>query len=166
MVDRTGWQETGKKEVDEVISYLLSELQNVKGRWGDFLRELVSQTKVINFFPIYAFPPDRPWARGRCQILGDAAHVVPPWPGQGVTMALEDVFLLSRLLKDQRTSTIEECLARFEQIRRPRVSCVFSEGLTESPNIRTHQSLGSVVQRVFLVDVHRVEKAARRLALG
>jgi 2-polyprenyl-6-methoxyphenol hydroxylase-like FAD-dependent oxidoreductase len=47
-----------------------------------------------------------------------------PHAGQGVSMALEDVFLLARLLADPERS-IEEVFEKYDHIRRPRVNEIF-----------------------------------------
>jgi 2-polyprenyl-6-methoxyphenol hydroxylase-like FAD-dependent oxidoreductase len=53
----------------------------------------------VKFFPIFRLPLGGKWAGGRRLLLGDAAHAMQPHSGQGVSMALHDPFLLSRLLE-------------------------------------------------------------------
>jgi 2-polyprenyl-6-methoxyphenol hydroxylase-like FAD-dependent oxidoreductase len=38
-------------------------------------------------------------------LIGDAAHVMPPYAGEGVNMAMLDALVLSRLLLSQDTSS-------------------------------------------------------------
>jgi len=45
----------------------------------------------------------RPWARGRAVILGDAAHAMAPFYGQGMNCALEDCLELDRAVGDAPT---------------------------------------------------------------
>lgn len=118
---RDGWEVRRKEEVDGFKSSLLDTLKNAGGEWGDVMRQLVDNTSVVKFYPTYKLPLDRPWNKGRCLLLGDAAHAMPPHAGQGVSMALEDVFLLGRLLENQPQS-LPDTLWKFSEIRRPRVN--------------------------------------------
>jgi 2-polyprenyl-6-methoxyphenol hydroxylase-like FAD-dependent oxidoreductase len=58
------------------------------------------------------------WRRGRCVLIGDAAHACPPTLAQGAAMALEDGLVLGRLLGHK---DLGETLRDFEVRRRARV---------------------------------------------
>lgn len=118
---KDGWEVHRKKEVEGFQSMLLEILSEAKGEWGELLKELVRQTTSVKFYPVYRLPKGGSWSRGRCLLLGDAAHAMQPHAGQGVSMALEDVFLLSRLLEADAARPLPETLKRFSQIRRSRV---------------------------------------------
>jgi 2-polyprenyl-6-methoxyphenol hydroxylase-like FAD-dependent oxidoreductase len=45
-------------------------------------------------------------------LIGDAAHVMPPYAGEGVNMAMLDALVLSRLLLSQDTSS--DAIASYE----------------------------------------------------
>ncbi|KAJ5939098.1 hypothetical protein N7466_002232 [Penicillium verhagenii] len=121
---RDGWELHRKEEVDGFKEQLLSTLGHAQGDWGNALRDLVHNTSTVNFYPVYRLPLGGRWSRGRCVLVGDAAHAMSPHAGQGVSMALEDVFLLSRLLADPERP-IEEVFAKYDHIRRPRVNEIF-----------------------------------------
>ncbi len=74
-------------------------------KWGLFGRQLLPS-----------------WVRGRVVLLGDAAHPMLPFMGQGAAMAIEDGFVLSRAL--QLEADPENALARFEAARAERVGHV------------------------------------------
>ncbi|KAI8712262.1 hypothetical protein NCS52_01323900 [Fusarium sp. LHS14.1] len=131
---RDGWEVRRKEEVDGFKSDLLDILKNAGGEWGNVMRQLVDDTSVVKFYPIYRLPLDRPWNKGRCLLLGDAAHAMPPHAGQGVSMALEDVFLLGRLLESEPKS-LPDTLQKFCEIRRPRVNELASRSV-ENGSIR------------------------------
>ena len=120
---RDGWEVHRREEVERSKTTLLALLENAKGGWGSTMKEIVEKTTTLKLYPIYRLPLGRPWFRGRCLLLGDAAHAMQPHAGQGVSMALEDTFLLSRLLEDGGRP-LREALQRFERIRRPRVNRV------------------------------------------
>jgi 2-polyprenyl-6-methoxyphenol hydroxylase-like FAD-dependent oxidoreductase len=117
---RDGWEERGKKEVDTLKDTLLNLIGGADGEWGDLMTEVVRQTNVLKFYPVFRMPLGGRWSRGRCLIIGDAAHAMQPHASQGVSMALEDIFLLSRLLKSGKYS-LEETFRVYEQKRRSRV---------------------------------------------
>ncbi|KAL2867583.1 FAD-dependent oxidoreductase [Aspergillus lucknowensis] len=116
---RDGWEEKGKQEVENLKVTLLELLKDTSGEWGDMWKAIINQTNVVKFYPIFRMVLGGQWARGRCLILGDAAHAMQPHASQGVSMALEDVFLLSKLLEIPGRS-LEEVYAVYEQKRRPR----------------------------------------------
>ncbi|OJJ33373.1 hypothetical protein ASPWEDRAFT_30453 [Aspergillus wentii DTO 134E9] len=117
---RDGWEVHRKEEVEGFKDSLLGLLENAHGEWAATLKEIVSETSSMQFFPVYRLPFGGAWSKGRCLLLGDAAHAMPPHAGQGVSMALEDAFFIARLLKDPSAS-VADIYERFDKIRRPRV---------------------------------------------
>ncbi|KAL6231535.1 hypothetical protein BDW75DRAFT_247846 [Aspergillus navahoensis] len=140
--DRDGWEVRGRQEVDGFKSNLHEILANGRGNWTEALRQLVDATDVMKFYPIYRLPLGGTWSRGRCLLLGDAAHATQPHAGQGVSLALEDVFLVSRLLADPARS-VEEAYTSFQQIRRPRVAKIHQ---TAAQNAGARKKVGPLGQ--------------------
>ncbi|KAI5238238.1 FAD/NAD(P)-binding domain-containing protein [Aureobasidium subglaciale] len=58
----------------------------------------------INIWPFYVIPELDSWSSGKRRVLlvGDAAHAIPPSSGQGISQAVEDVVMLSILLRKGR----------------------------------------------------------------
>lgn len=121
---RDGWAVHVKEEVDGFKSTMLKTLESAQGEWGSAMKEIVNSISVVNFYPVYRLRPGGVWFKGRCLLLGDAAHAMSPHAGQGVSMALEDVFLLSRLLEDPKRP-LNETFESYDRIRRPRISEIF-----------------------------------------
>ncbi|KAH7142699.1 FAD binding domain protein [Dactylonectria estremocensis] len=96
----------------------------IKGEWGDVLKDFVDKSKALKFYPINTLPLGGVWYKGRCLLLGDAAHAMSPHAGQGVSMALEDVFFLSRLL-DQSSLQLNDVFKRYDEKRRPRTDEIY-----------------------------------------
>jgi len=63
-----------------------------------------------------------PWRRGRCLLVGDAAHACAPTLAQGAALAFEDAVVLCEEL--DRTRDVDAALARFVERRRARVARV------------------------------------------
>lgn len=62
------------------------------------------------------------YVRGRCVLLGDAAHAMTPHLGQGACQALEDAVALTAALAGEPTTGA--ALARYDAERRPRSQSV------------------------------------------
>jgi salicylate hydroxylase len=62
--------------------------------------------------------PLKTWTLGRVTMLGDAAHPMTPFLGQGACMAIEDALLLGRAFA--AAETVHEALARYEAARKTR----------------------------------------------
>jgi 2-polyprenyl-6-methoxyphenol hydroxylase-like FAD-dependent oxidoreductase len=138
---RDGWEEHRKAEVEGFKDNLLRILEGSCGEWSEIVKSLVRQTTVIKFHPIYRLPVGGQWYKGRCLLLGDAAHAMSPHAGQGVSMALEDTFLLSRLLEDSNRS-LSDVLAKFDDIRRPRVNEIYAQAAKNASTRRKTGPLG------------------------
>jgi kynurenine 3-monooxygenase len=82
----------------------------------------------------------QPWAwKGRFSLLGDAAHAVVPFLGQGMNCGLEDARVLARCL-DEHGHDWARALPRFEAERRPNadalaaLSLAHYEHLSQDPH--------------------------------
>lgn len=94
--------------------------------------EQLKQT-IVNEFPSLpfdftvqqkgAFPLIRRHAhdyyKGRCVLLGDAAHSINPLAGQGVNLGFKDVQCLVNLWKDCSDLPVQTILARYKNVRKP-----------------------------------------------
>jgi len=84
--------------------------------WHDPLPELVRSTTDVLRHDIYELPLLPTFVSGRVALLGDAAHAMTPYLGQGACMALEDAVTLAAVDGD---------LARYDAVRRPRTQAVW-----------------------------------------
>ncbi|KAL3454838.1 hypothetical protein BJX65DRAFT_301464 [Aspergillus insuetus] len=125
---RDGWEMRRQEEVSDFKNTLLEYVSEVQGAWGATLRATITATKSIQFYPVYRLPSGGRWTRGRCILLGDAAHAMPPHAQQGVSMALEDAFALSQLLA--REKTLEDVWKAYDAVRRPRIEAITGKSET------------------------------------
>ncbi len=85
--------------------------------WGGPAAKLVEATpaEAIMTSDITARPPARAWGRGPVTLLGDAAHPMTPFTGQGAGQAIEDAAVLGRALAG--APSIEAALRHYEALR-------------------------------------------------
>jgi 2-polyprenyl-6-methoxyphenol hydroxylase-like FAD-dependent oxidoreductase len=98
---------TGKTAAD-VASTLLGD-DRLFGKWAAELRELLATAckqealdhpgDVADIKPSYMLPVGNSWDHHTgATLIGDAAHLMTPWAGEGVNLALWDALDLSRVL--------------------------------------------------------------------
>ncbi len=73
--------------------------------------------------------PLETWTVGRVAMLGDAAHPMTPFLGQGACMALEDALVLARALA--ASASVGEAFTRYEAVRKTRGNTVQLQSLEE-----------------------------------
>src|SRR5579859_1640298 len=115
-------------------------LERYRGWWPPAVT-LIESTRTWLRTPIFDVPTLPAWHRGRTVLLGDAAHAMSPAGGQGASLALEDALLFGRLAADA-SRPIEESMARFEALRRPRAEKMVAQGYDNDR--RSLQELGPV----------------------
>jgi len=111
-----------------------SESWNTAGRVEDLAREfegwdprvaqLIASATDTKRWALYDRDPLSQWANGRLALLGDAAHAMLPFFGQGAAQAVEDASALATCLSGIGPEGVPEALQRYEAMRRPRASQV------------------------------------------
>ena len=95
-------------------------------RWHESLKRLFSASQVWYKWALYDRDPIPQWTRGRVTVLGDAAHPMLPYLGQGACQAMEDGCVLAMAL-DAMPDDVPGALRLYERSRRPRASQVVLE---------------------------------------
>jgi salicylate hydroxylase len=91
--------------------------------WNESLLRLFAASDTWYKWALYDRDPIPQWTRGRVTVLGDAAHPMLPYLGQGACQAIEDGAVLATALSVEGADPLTG-LARYERSRRPRASRV------------------------------------------
>ncbi|MBV9607733.1 MAG: FAD-dependent monooxygenase [Solirubrobacterales bacterium] len=97
-------------------------LERYRG-WHESLLRVFSAGELWYKWALYDRDPIPRWTRGRVTILGDAAHAMLPYLGQGACQAIEDGCVLAAALAAQPDDPVG-ALGVYERARRPRASQV------------------------------------------
>ncbi|MBB2914433.1 salicylate hydroxylase [Streptosporangium becharense] len=92
--------------------------------WDPRVRELIASADSTKRWALYDRSPLPRWTDGRVTLLGDAAHSMVPYFGQGAAQAVEDAAVLAGCLREATRDTVGAALLRYEEIRRPRATQV------------------------------------------
>ena len=92
--------------------------------WDARVTQLISAATDTKRWALYDREPLGRWVDGRLALLGDAAHAMLPFFGQGAAQAVEDAEVLGGCLNGVESEQVPEALHRYEAIRKPRASQV------------------------------------------
>ncbi len=97
----------------------VSEVMASYARWHPALTRLYPCSTRWYKWALYDRDPPMRWSRGRATLLGDCAHAMLPYLGQGAAMALEDACVLAAMVA-RHGDDLSQALTAYEQIRAPR----------------------------------------------
>jgi len=99
------------------VAEFLSEFEG----WDPRLTALIEAAGVPGRWALLDRQPLGRWSRGPVTLLGDAAHPMFPFYGQGAAQAIEDAAALARFLSEESEDPIT-ALRRYEAARIPRTT--------------------------------------------
>ncbi len=116
------WRESGIDFTDkaQVLAWFTAEFSG----WDPIWLELFENAEP-SFIPrpMYYMPLDQRWeALPDLTLVGDAAHLMPPYAGEGVNMAMLDALELSACLTDQHFPDTRAAIAAYEKRMRARAA--------------------------------------------
>jgi 2-polyprenyl-6-methoxyphenol hydroxylase-like FAD-dependent oxidoreductase len=111
--------------------------------WGNIWHELF-ENAATTFIPIaiYSMPLDQAWqALPNLTMLGDAAHLMPPFAGEGVNMAMLDALELRNCLYSDNFNDLHTAIVSYENKMRKRAAAAAQESLENGDKMHSADAL-------------------------
>ena len=99
-----------------------SEFLNCFKGWNEDLLSMFNSAQEIYKWGIFERALPKTLYRDKCVLLGDAAHPMVPFLGQGGCLAIEDAYCLISLLMGDKD--INKALRQYDKLRNSRVSWI------------------------------------------
>lgn len=97
--------------------------------------------------PMYHYPLDQQWeALPNLTMLGDAAHRMPPYAGEGVNMAMQDAYELADCLTSDAFNSVQEAIAAYEKQMLQRASSVTQDTLDSTEMLHSDDAIGKMLK--------------------
>jgi 2-polyprenyl-6-methoxyphenol hydroxylase-like FAD-dependent oxidoreductase len=99
------------------VAWFQANFEGWSELWEPLFREAVSMV----WRPLLSCPSNQYWnPKPNVTLIGDAAHVMPPYAGEGVNMAMLDALVLSRLLLNEKSCSSAIAMYEAEMFARMR----------------------------------------------
>jgi salicylate hydroxylase len=113
-IDSDAWtEESWTRECD------VAEVATTYAAWNSALTRLYPYSTRWYKWALYDRDPLQRWTKGRATLLGDSAHAMLPYLGQGAAMAIEDGCVLAAMIA-RHGDDLGKALVAYEQMRAPR----------------------------------------------
>jgi 2-polyprenyl-6-methoxyphenol hydroxylase-like FAD-dependent oxidoreductase len=132
----SGLDYTNKKQV---LDWFTTEYSGWSPVWYELFE---SATTPFIARPIYCAPLDQTWEPlSNLTMIGDAAHVMPPFAGEGANVAMWDAMELSEYLTDRKYNSLKEAISNFEIAMRKRAAMAAGESLKNGERMHSEGAL-------------------------
>lgn len=106
--------ELNVQNTDSISTFLLNRFSD----WGESYNQLFRATNSFVLWPTRKISLKNPWKTNRplpITLIGDVAHIMPPFAGKGVNTGLKDALILSENLTNGEFKSIEDAIGDYEQ---------------------------------------------------
>ncbi|ROI04960.1 FAD-dependent monooxygenase [Chryseobacterium sp. G0240] len=130
-------------DTQQVLKWFKKEYSEWNEIWSELFEHAISPFIPR---PIYYMPLDQTWeTKSNITLMGDAAHVMPPFAGEGANMAMLDALELSKYLTDNSYNTLQEAIATYEINMRERSSTATRESLENGERMHCEKALNNML---------------------
>ncbi|MDR0265114.1 MAG: FAD-dependent monooxygenase [Sphingobacterium sp.] len=96
--------------------------------------------------PQYHFPLDQTWTTlPNLTMLGDAAHRIPPYAGEGVNQAMQDAFELAENLTSDHFPDIQTAISQYEKQMQARAAVITKDTLENTEILHAEDGLDNLL---------------------
>jgi len=113
--------------------------------WHPEVRALIAGTEAVFKWALFDRPPLETWTRGRVTLLGDAAHPMLPFMGQGAAQSIEDALVLAHCLAADRDDP-QRAIGAYAARRRERTAALQAASRDAGSNLQVSDT-GEVAAR-------------------
>ncbi|RZK57398.1 MAG: FAD-dependent monooxygenase, partial [Pedobacter sp.] len=127
---------------------MLEWFKSTYPEWSNIWHELF-ENATLPFIPrpIYCMPLDQTWqALPNLTMIGDAAHVMPPFAGEGANMAMLDALELSECLTSPEHQTLQEAISFYEINMRKKAAQAAQESLINGERMHAADALHNMLE--------------------
>ena len=127
---------------------LLTWFKTAYSEWSSIWYELF-ENATTPFFPrpVYCIPLDQTWkSLPNITMLGDAAHVMPPFAGEGANTAMLDALELSEYLTSDKFNSLQEAISFYEITMRERAAIAAQRSLENGERMHSEGALNAMLK--------------------
>ena len=145
------WRESGIDFTDnaQVLAWFAAAFDGWDPMWLELFEN--AEPRFIPR-PMYYMPLDQQWeALPDLTLLGDAAHLMPPYAGEGVNMAMLDALELSACLTDQHFPDTRAAITAYEKQMRARAAETAAITLEQTASLHSPKAIKEMMALFGLV---------------